>query len=69
MISSKIIVRARLAGYKITESPIVFVDRLYGVSKLGATEIVSYLRYDCEQLHHKNFKSSPRGLWGLFEDI
>jgi dolichol-phosphate mannosyltransferase len=49
----EIIVRAKRLGYKVAESPIVFVDRLYGVSKLGATEIVSYLR----------------GLWDLFLDL
>ncbi len=42
--------RARRAGMDIAEVPIVFVDRLYGESKLGAGEISSYLS----------------GLWTLF---
>ena len=49
----EVIVRARLKGYSIAEVPIIFVDRLYGESKLGATEIVSYLK----------------GLWNLFMDV
>jgi dolichol-phosphate mannosyltransferase len=39
-----VIVRAKERGYSIAEVPIVFVDRLYGESKLGATEIVSYIK-------------------------
>jgi dolichol-phosphate mannosyltransferase len=39
--------------YAIAEIPIVFVDRLYGESKLGPNEIVSYLK----------------GLWALFMDL
>ena len=31
-------------GYSIEEVPITFVDRIYGESKLGANEIVSYLQ-------------------------
>ena len=31
-------------GYHIEEVPITFVDRLFGESKLGANEIVSYLK-------------------------
>ena len=31
-------------GYSIEEVPITFVDRLYGESKLGANEIVGYLK-------------------------
>eukprot|EP01041_Mallomonas_annulata_P000383 gene383-696_t len=46
----EVIVRARQKGYSIAEVPIVFVDRIYGESKLGASEIVSYLK----------------GLWDLF---
>ena len=38
----EIIVRARAAGYTIGEVPITFVDRVYGESKLGGDEIVSY---------------------------
>lgn len=49
----EVIVRAAQKGYSIAETPIVFVDRLYGESKLGANEIVSYLR----------------GLWNLFLDL
>ena len=49
----EVIVRALRKGYTITEVPIIFVDRLYGESKLGANEIVSYLS----------------GLWNLFCDI
>lgn len=40
----EVIVRAQFYGYKIEEVPITFVDRLYGESKLGATEIVQYLK-------------------------
>lgn len=48
----EVIVRAK-QKYSIAEVPIVFVDRLYGESKLGPTEILSYLK----------------GLWNLFCDI
>lgn len=40
----EIIVRAQYLGYKIEEVPITFVDRIFGESKLGAGEIVSYLQ-------------------------
>ncbi len=40
-------------GFSIQEVPIVFVDRLFGESKLGANEIVSYLR----------------GLWDVFVEV
>ena len=40
----EIIVRARTMGYSIAEVPIVFVDRIFGYSKLGATEITGYLK-------------------------
>lgn len=40
----EILVRARLREYSIAEVPITFVDRIYGESKLGAGEIVMYLR-------------------------
>ena len=40
----EIIVRARYAGLHIEEVPIVFVDRVYGTSKLGATEVVGFLK-------------------------
>lgn len=44
VIKSQVIVRAQHKGYSIAEVPIVFVDRIYGESKLGAGEIVSYLK-------------------------
>eukprot|EP01042_Synura_sphagnicola_P001743 gene1743-2044_t len=40
----EVIVRAKKKGYRIAEVPIVFVDRIYGQSKLGAGEIVAYLK-------------------------
>lgn len=40
----EIIVRAKRAGYTVGEVPITFVDRLYGESKLGASEVVGYLK-------------------------
>ena len=40
----EIIVRARKAKMSIAEVPITFVDRIYGESKLGAKEIVLYLK-------------------------
>ena len=49
----EIILRATVKGYVIKESPIMFVDRIYGASKLGAMEVVSYLK----------------GVWDLFLDI
>jgi hypothetical protein len=41
---TKVIVRAQHKGYSVAEVPIVFVDRIFGESKLGAGEIVSYLK-------------------------
>ena len=38
----EIIVRAKAAGHTVAEVPISFVDRLYGESKLGSSEIVQY---------------------------
>ncbi|MBW0514541.1 hypothetical protein O181_054256 [Austropuccinia psidii MF-1] len=38
----EIIVRARALGYKIGEEPILFIDRLYGESKLGKNEILGF---------------------------
>lgn len=38
----EIIVRAKALGYTVEEVPITFVDRVYGESKLGGDEIVSY---------------------------
>ena len=40
----EIITRAQYLGYNIDEIPITFPDRIFGESKLGANEIVSYLR-------------------------
>lgn len=40
----EVIVRARELNYTIEEVPISFVDRIYGESKLGAGEIVGYLK-------------------------
>mmetsp|Transcript_14210 Transcript_14210/g.36316 ORF Transcript_14210/g.36316 Transcript_14210/m.36316 type:complete len:241 (+) Transcript_14210:25-747(+) len=40
----EMIVRARELGFSIAEVPITFVDRFYGVSKLGGSEIVQYLK-------------------------
>jgi dolichol-phosphate mannosyltransferase len=40
----EIIIRARQLGLTIGEVPISFVDRIYGESKLGAGEIVAYLK-------------------------
>jgi dolichol-phosphate mannosyltransferase len=37
-------VRAEYRRYSIAEVPIVFVDRIYGESKLGPNEILSYLK-------------------------
>lgn len=40
----EIIVRATAMRYIVGHVPIVFVDRIYGYSKLGGTEIVGYLK-------------------------
>ncbi|KAK8807957.1 hypothetical protein WA538_003104 [Blastocystis sp. DL] len=40
----EVIVRAHDMGYTIGEVPIVFVDRMYGESKMGMGEIVQYLK-------------------------
>lgn len=40
----EVIVRADKMGFKIEEIPIDFVDRIYGVSKLGASEILQYVQ-------------------------
>jgi dolichol-phosphate mannosyltransferase len=39
----EIIVRAKELNYKIEEVPISFVDRVFGESKMGVNEVVSYL--------------------------
>jgi dolichol-phosphate mannosyltransferase len=38
----EMMVRARQFNYTIGEVPITFVDRVFGDSKMGAMEIVSY---------------------------
>ena len=40
----EIMVRARDQGHKVAEVPIVFVDRLFGQSKLGTKEIVMFIK-------------------------
>lgn len=40
----EIVIRAVQYGYSIEEVPIIFVDRIYGESKLGTNEIVIYLK-------------------------
>ncbi|XP_062897543.1 dolichol-phosphate mannosyltransferase subunit 1 isoform X2 [Mobula hypostoma] len=40
----EMIIRARQLNYSIGEVPITFVDRVYGESKLGGNEIVSFLK-------------------------
>lgn len=40
----EILVRALKKGYTVVEQPIMFVDRLYGSSKLGTGEIIGYLK-------------------------
>ncbi|XP_060041278.1 dolichol-phosphate mannosyltransferase subunit 1 isoform X2 [Erinaceus europaeus] len=40
----EMIVRARQLNYTIGEVPISFVDRVYGESKLGGNEVVSFLK-------------------------
>lgn len=49
----EMMVRARALGYTVGEIPITFVDRLFGDSKLGANEIVSY----------------AKGVWDLFTTV
>lgn len=40
----EMIVRARQLNYTIGEVPITFVDRVYGQSKLGGTEIFQFAK-------------------------
>ena len=40
----EIITRAQYLGFTIEQMPITFVDRIFGESKLGANEIIGYLR-------------------------
>ena len=49
----EMMVRARALGYSVGEVPITFVDRIFGDSKLGANEIVSY----------------AAGVWALFVGV
>lgn len=49
----EMMVRARALGYTVGEIPITFVDRIFGESKLGADEIVSY----------------AKGVWALFVGV
>lgn len=49
----EMIVRAKTSKLKVGEVPITFVDRLYGDSKLGGSEIISY----------------AKGIWSLFSSI
>jgi dolichol-phosphate mannosyltransferase len=49
----EMMVRARALGYSVGEVPITFVDRIFGESKLGADEIVSY----------------AKGVWALFVGV
>lgn len=46
----EILVRAHRKNLKVEELPIVFVDRLFGESKLGASEVLIYLRGVAELL-------------------
>jgi dolichol-phosphate mannosyltransferase len=39
----EIAVRASRLGYRLSECPIVFVDRVYGASKLGGNEVLGFL--------------------------
>lgn len=49
----EMMVRARAMGASVGEVPITFVDRLYGESKLGASEVVGY----------------AGGVWALFTSV
>lgn len=40
----EMLVRARQQKYTIAEVPISFVDRVYGESKLGGTEIIQFAK-------------------------
>eukprot|EP00270_Netrium_digitus_P006164 TRINITY_DN1842_c1_g1_i1.p1 TRINITY_DN1842_c1_g1~~TRINITY_DN1842_c1_g1_i1.p1 ORF type:complete len:267 (-),score=53.24 TRINITY_DN1842_c1_g1_i1:162-926(-) len=40
----EVVVRATRAKYRIQEVPIVFVDRVFGQSKLGGSEIVHFIK-------------------------
>ena len=49
----EMMVRARALGYTVGEVPITFVDRIFGESKLGADEVVGYVK----------------GVWLLFTSV
>ena len=49
----EVMVRALNKGYSVGETPIIFVDRIYGESKLGANEVATF----------------AKGLWTLFMDV
>lgn len=49
----EMIVRARQFNYSVGEVPITFVDRVYGESKMGVSEIVQY----------------AQGVWRLFTTV
>lgn len=49
----EMMVRARALGYTVGEVPITFVDRIFGESKLGADQVVYYLK----------------GVWSLFTHV
>lgn len=49
----EMIVRAKASKLSIGEVPITFVDRLYGDSKLGGSEVINY----------------ASGVWKLFSSI
>lgn len=40
----EMMVRAKAMGCSVAEVPILFVDRVYGESKLGGDEIVEYAK-------------------------
>lgn len=40
----EVMVIAKKLGFQIGEVPIIFVDRIYGSSKLGSNEIIGYLK-------------------------
>ncbi|XP_067634793.1 dolichol-phosphate mannosyltransferase subunit 1-like [Eurosta solidaginis] len=40
----EMLVRARQHGFSIGEVPITFVDRVYGTSKLGGTEVIQFAK-------------------------
>lgn len=54
----EIIMRAHLAGHRIGEVPIVFVERLFGTSKLGLGEVAQFLKSIWQLLNLKDAMSS-----------